>query len=223
MSLNYSWRPITTQNSVQISIVQPLDEFQGPSQPLAIVWSGLKWAVSSQWVPNHRKYSSCVLKNIYIQDASPPKDPYIQVRVLDDIGEVLLGDQSTSLLRNSIHFVKRTEAESLISQVPLSVFQSLWCKWVTELYWVNWYADSKIEYTCFCRYLNYSIMFMIPGWFWRPVTVVESIWIPELGLGLECLLILPSCIIRTIIFQNIYAAGYLRHTSINTLSMHLIS
>ena len=52
-----------------------------------------------------------------IQDITPPKDPYIQVRVLDNIGEVLLGDQSTSLVRNSIHFMKRSEAETLISQV----------------------------------------------------------------------------------------------------------
>ena len=51
------------------------------------------------------------------QDTTPPKDPYIQVRVMDDVGEVLLDDQSTSLLRNSIHLMKRTEAESLVSQV----------------------------------------------------------------------------------------------------------
>ncbi|KAG0555198.1 hypothetical protein M758_12G154200 [Ceratodon purpureus] len=55
-------------------------------------------------------------------DITPPKDPYIQVRVLDNIGEVLLGDQSTSLVRNSIHFVKRSEAETLISQGLLEEF-----------------------------------------------------------------------------------------------------
>ncbi|CAM6047100.1 unnamed protein product [Sphagnum compactum] len=49
-------------------------------------------------------------------DATPPKDPYIKIRVLQHIGEVLLGDQTTSLSRNSIHFMKRTEAEPLISQ-----------------------------------------------------------------------------------------------------------
>ena len=165
MSLHYSWRSITTQTSVSNF---HHTAFGWVSRALTAFDHSVKWpevGVSLQRVPNHRKNYSFFLKNIYIQDASPPKDPYIQVRVLDDIGEVLLGDQSTSLLRNSIHFVKRTEAESLISQVPLSVFQSLWCKWVTELYWVNWYADSKIEYTCFCRYLNHLTMFMIPGWF----------------------------------------------------------
>ncbi|XP_024357662.1 uncharacterized protein [Physcomitrium patens] len=55
-------------------------------------------------------------------DITPPKDPYIQVRVLNNIGEVLLGDQSTSLVRNSIHFVKRSEAETLISQGLLEEF-----------------------------------------------------------------------------------------------------
>eukprot|EP00249_Psilotum_nudum_P012078 c23570_g1_i2 orf=288-740(+) len=55
-------------------------------------------------------------------DSTPPKDPYIQVRVMDNVGEVLLDDQSTSLLRNSIHLMKRTEAESLVSQGILEEF-----------------------------------------------------------------------------------------------------
>lgn len=49
-------------------------------------------------------------------DFVPPKDPYIQVRVLDDIGEVLLSDKSANLTRHSIHFLKRTDAEQFISQ-----------------------------------------------------------------------------------------------------------
>lgn len=49
-------------------------------------------------------------------DMVPPKDPYIQVRVLDDIGEVLLSDQSANLARHSMHFLKRTDAEQFISQ-----------------------------------------------------------------------------------------------------------
>jgi GINS complex subunit 1 len=47
----------------------------------------------------------------------PPKDPYIQVRVLEDIGEVSLGDHSVSLTKNSLHFLRRTDAEQFISQV----------------------------------------------------------------------------------------------------------
>ena len=39
-------------------------------------------------------------------DMIPPKYPYIKVRVVDDIGEVLLDDQSTSLICNSIHCMK---------------------------------------------------------------------------------------------------------------------
>lgn len=52
------------------------------------------------------------------QDMVPPKDPYIQVRVLDDIGDNLsLGDHSFSLTKNSVHSVRRTDAEQYISQV----------------------------------------------------------------------------------------------------------
>lgn len=51
------------------------------------------------------------------QDKVPPKDTYIHVRVLDDIGEVLLSDQSVILARHSMHFLKRIDAEPFISQV----------------------------------------------------------------------------------------------------------
>ncbi|XP_043691110.1 probable DNA replication complex GINS protein PSF1 [Telopea speciosissima] len=50
-------------------------------------------------------------------DMVPPKDPYIWVRVLDDIGDdVVLDDQSHNLVRHSIHLLKGTEAEQYISQ-----------------------------------------------------------------------------------------------------------
>uniref|UniRef100_A0A7N0UZ47 GINS subunit domain-containing protein n=1 Tax=Kalanchoe fedtschenkoi TaxID=63787 RepID=A0A7N0UZ47_KALFE len=49
-------------------------------------------------------------------DFVPPKDPYIQVRVLDDIGDVLLSDKSANLAPHSIHFLKRTDAEPFIAQ-----------------------------------------------------------------------------------------------------------
>uniref|UniRef100_A0A0E0L396 Uncharacterized protein n=1 Tax=Oryza punctata TaxID=4537 RepID=A0A0E0L396_ORYPU len=54
-------------------------------------------------------------------DMVPPKDPYIQVRVLEDIGEVSLGDHSISLTKNSLHFLRRTDTEQFISQVTSSV------------------------------------------------------------------------------------------------------
>lgn len=47
----------------------------------------------------------------------PPKDPYIKVRVLDDIGNVVLSDQSANLARHAILFLRRTDAEQYISQV----------------------------------------------------------------------------------------------------------
>lgn len=49
----------------------------------------------------------------------PPKDPYIQVRVLDDIGEgiVLSDDKTANFAPYSMHFLKRTDAEPFISRV----------------------------------------------------------------------------------------------------------
>ncbi|EXB67326.1 hypothetical protein L484_025808 [Morus notabilis] len=52
-------------------------------------------------------------------DMVPPKDPYIQVRVLDDIGEgiVLSDDKTANFTCHSMHFLKRTDAEQFISRV----------------------------------------------------------------------------------------------------------
>lgn len=48
----------------------------------------------------------------------PPKDPYIKVRVLDDMGEVELpSDNTANFARHSMHFLKRTDAEKYISLV----------------------------------------------------------------------------------------------------------
>lgn len=49
-------------------------------------------------------------------DMVPPKDPYVKVRVLDDVGEVVLTDQTTIFARHAILFLRRTDAESYISQ-----------------------------------------------------------------------------------------------------------
>lgn len=51
------------------------------------------------------------------KDMVPPKDPYIKVRVLDDIGSVALSDQIANLARHAILFLRRTDAETYISQV----------------------------------------------------------------------------------------------------------
>ncbi|CAL9158992.1 unnamed protein product [Musa hybrid cultivar] len=55
-------------------------------------------------------------------DMVPPKDPYIRVRVLDDIGEVCLDDHSISLSKHSLHFLRRTDAEPFISQGLMEEF-----------------------------------------------------------------------------------------------------
>ncbi|GAB4835813.1 hypothetical protein Ancab_000729 [Ancistrocladus abbreviatus] len=53
---------------------------------------------------------------IWTVDMVPPKDPYIKVRVLEDIGVTVLGDRDTNLACHSIHFLKRTDAEHYILQ-----------------------------------------------------------------------------------------------------------
>ncbi|XP_015573788.1 probable DNA replication complex GINS protein PSF1 [Ricinus communis] len=50
-------------------------------------------------------------------DMVPPKDPYIKVRVLSDMGEgILLSDKTANLSRHSMHFLKRTDAEQYIAR-----------------------------------------------------------------------------------------------------------
>ncbi|KAG9439586.1 hypothetical protein H6P81_019751 [Aristolochia fimbriata] len=55
-------------------------------------------------------------------DMVPPKDPYIQVRVLEDIGDVLLSSAQTTLLRHSVHSLRRSDAEPYISQGLMEEF-----------------------------------------------------------------------------------------------------
>lgn len=48
----------------------------------------------------------------------PPKDPYIKVRVLDDLGEgIVVSDKAANFACHSMHFLKRTDAEPYISRV----------------------------------------------------------------------------------------------------------
>ncbi|CAN6454121.1 unnamed protein product [Victoria cruziana] len=55
-------------------------------------------------------------------DMIPPKDPSIQVCVLCDIGDVLLGDQVASLTKNSVHLMKRIDAKQFVSQGMMEEF-----------------------------------------------------------------------------------------------------
>ncbi|GJP56347.1 hypothetical protein CLOM_g15408 [Closterium sp. NIES-68] len=47
-------------------------------------------------------------------DLSPPKDPYIEVRVLKDAGAMYLDDKVAYLEANTLHLVRKTDAEPLI-------------------------------------------------------------------------------------------------------------
>jgi hypothetical protein len=63
----------------------------------------------------------------------PPKDPYIQVHVLEDIGEVSLGDHSVSLTKNSLHFL----IEWLVDESECSYFAD------TNKILLSNYADNR--------------------------------------------------------------------------------
>ncbi|KAK0598390.1 hypothetical protein LWI29_034209 [Acer saccharum] len=53
-------------------------------------------------------------------DMVPPKDPYIKVRVLGDVGEgIVVSDKAANFARHSMHFLKRTDAELYISREEL--------------------------------------------------------------------------------------------------------
>ncbi|KAK2423182.1 DNA replication complex GINS protein PSF1 [Trifolium repens] len=64
-----------------------------------------------------KTYMSKVLVDLTV-DMVPPKDPYIQVRVLEDIREgIVLSDaKNPNFARHSMHFLKRTDAEKYISR-----------------------------------------------------------------------------------------------------------
>lgn len=65
----------------------------------------------------YNKYALDAVILTCCQDMVPPKDPYIKVRVLDEIGNVVLSDQLANLARHAILFLRRTDAEQYISQV----------------------------------------------------------------------------------------------------------
>ncbi|GAV65997.1 hypothetical protein CFOL_v3_09508, partial [Cephalotus follicularis] len=59
-------------------------------------------------------------------DMVPPKDPYIKVRVLDDVGDdIILSDKAAKLARHSMHFLKRTDAEPFIARVGCETIHPL--------------------------------------------------------------------------------------------------
>jgi len=50
------------------------------------------------------------------QDQQPPKNLYIEVRVLEDCGEILTESGSINLERNTTHFLRRSDVEHLVRQ-----------------------------------------------------------------------------------------------------------
>jgi GINS complex subunit 1 len=51
-----------------------------------------------------------------VQDMQPPKDLYVEVRVLRDCGEIMTENGLVNLESNSTHFLRRVDVEQLIRQ-----------------------------------------------------------------------------------------------------------
>ncbi|KAG9146438.1 hypothetical protein Leryth_011726 [Lithospermum erythrorhizon] len=76
-------------------------------------------STEKEYFKNHSKTLQKYMSDLDIDlavDKVPPKDPYIKVRVLEDIGSVVLGDQLANLAHHAILFLRRTDAEHYISQ-----------------------------------------------------------------------------------------------------------
>lgn len=57
----------------------------------------------------------CIANGIS-QDLKPPKDLYVEVRVLRDCGEVMTESGLVNLEAHSQHFLRRVDVEQLIRQ-----------------------------------------------------------------------------------------------------------
>ncbi|KAK4280223.1 hypothetical protein QN277_011871 [Acacia crassicarpa] len=85
---------------------------------MAYVYNRAETIQSLLWKIGHVLPQEIEEKLCHPEDMVPPKDPYIQVRVLDDIGDgiVLSDDKTANFARHSMHFLKRTDAEQFISR-----------------------------------------------------------------------------------------------------------
>lgn len=57
-----------------------------------------------------------ILTLLYLQDLIPPKDPEIQVRALQDYGEMVASNGTIHFQKNAVFFMAQEDAEPLIRQ-----------------------------------------------------------------------------------------------------------
>ncbi|EOY26502.1 Partner of SLD five 1 [Theobroma cacao] len=73
-----------------------------------------------QYFKDHSKSLKLYMSQLSLDvnvDMVPPKDPYIKVRVLEDLGSgIILSDKFANFARHSMHFLKRTDAEQYIAR-----------------------------------------------------------------------------------------------------------
>ncbi|ORY04210.1 GINS complex, Psf1 component [Basidiobolus meristosporus CBS 931.73] len=63
-----------------------------------------------------QEYDQQYLPINLMSDLQPPKDLYIEVRVLKDCGEIQTDNGAIRLEKNSQHFIKKTDVERFIAQ-----------------------------------------------------------------------------------------------------------
>ncbi|KAF8397405.1 hypothetical protein HHK36_016321 [Tetracentron sinense] len=117
LSLIHNKRCLMAYVYNRVEIIQSLRWKLGPVLPQEIQ-EKLNYS-EEEFFKNHSAALESYMSELELDltvDMVPPKDPYIHVRVLDDIGDVLLSDQSPNLACHSMHFLKRTDAEQFISQ-----------------------------------------------------------------------------------------------------------
>ncbi|CAN8291329.1 unnamed protein product [Cochlearia groenlandica] len=77
-------------------------------------------ALEKEYFKNHSVAIKTYMGKLELElnvDMVPPKDPYIKVRVKEDIDDdIVLNGKTTNLPINSMHFLKRTDAEPYIAR-----------------------------------------------------------------------------------------------------------
>ncbi|KAG4108217.1 PSF1 domain-containing protein [Neocallimastix lanati (nom. inval.)] len=85
-------------------------------QELITNLSALEMDFSTDYQSIINDYSSNFTGIDLSSSLDPPKDPYIEVRVLKDCGEIYTENGLVTLSKNSQHYLRRTDVEHLINE-----------------------------------------------------------------------------------------------------------
>lgn len=91
----------------------------------SVVAEELRAACSAKELAAHHAYDKLLttymasVDLVLTGDLTPPKDLYIEVRALRDVGEIQTEAGTVQLDRDTVHLLRRTDAEMLIRQGAL--------------------------------------------------------------------------------------------------------